>query len=58
MIRVAIEGEVERMTQLLTARVKELEERYARPLPAVEHEVDILNLKVEGHLKRLGLAWN
>jgi len=38
-IRAAIEGEVERLTQRLAARVKELEERYAKPLPALERDV-------------------
>ena len=29
-------AEVERVTQVLTARVKELEERYADPMPEIE----------------------
>ena len=32
-IREAIEGEMQRLTQQLAGRAKELEERYARPLP-------------------------
>ena len=56
-IRAAIEGEVERLTQRLAARVKELEERYAKPLPALEQEVEAFSAKVEGHLKKMGLAW-
>ena len=38
-LRAAIDGEVQRLTQQLAGRVKELEERYARPLPALEREV-------------------
>jgi type I restriction system adenine methylase HsdM len=56
-IRAAIEGEVERLPQRLAARVKELGERYAKPLPALEEDVEAFSAKVEGHLKKMGLAW-
>lgn len=56
-IRAAIEGEVERLTQRLAARVKELEERYAQPLPTLERDVETFSAKVEGHLKEMGLVW-
>jgi type I restriction enzyme M protein len=56
-IRAAIESEVRRLTQELAGRVKELEERYARPLPSLEQEVESLNAKVEGHLTKMGLVW-
>lgn len=49
-IRIVIEGEVQRLTQRLVVRVKELEERYARPLPEIERDVDMLSSKVEAHL--------
>jgi len=55
-IKIAIEGEVERLTQQLTGRVKELVERYARPLPELEREVVVFSGKVEGHLKQMGVA--
>ncbi len=55
-IRVAVEGEVQRLTQQLAGRVKELEERYVRPLPELEREVETFGAKVEGHLKRMGLS--
>jgi len=45
------------VTQQLAGRVKELEERYARPLPELEREVEAVSDKVEGHLKKMGLAW-
>ena len=54
-IHAAIEGEVQRLTQVLTARVQELEERYAQPLPALTSEVDEFSVKVEGHLQKMGL---
>ena len=56
-IRTAIEGEVERLTQRLASGVRELDERYAKPLPTLEEEEKALSAKVEGHLKRMGLAW-
>jgi len=52
----AIEEEVGRVAQRLTARVKELEERYAAPLPSIEAEVETLSERVAGHLARMGVA--
>ena len=54
-IHAAIDGEVQRLTQALTTRVQELEERYAQPLPALTSEVDEFSVKVEGHLQKMGL---
>jgi type I restriction enzyme M protein len=56
-IRGAIEGEVDRLTQKLAGRVKELEERYARPLPGLQREVEAFSTSVEEHLRKMGLAW-
>ncbi|OAI07597.1 type I restriction-modification system subunit M [Methylomonas methanica] len=50
-----IQAEIERVTQQLANRVKELEERYAEPLPAITQSVDVLSEKVAGHLKAMGL---
>ena len=55
-IRAAVDGEVQRVTQSFAARLKELDERYARPLPELEQEVAALGVKVEGHLRRMGVA--
>ena len=55
-IREAVEGEMQGLTQQLAGRAKELEERYARPLPELEQEVEAFGAKVEGHLKRMGLS--
>lgn len=52
-----IQAEIERVTQQLANRVKELEERYAEPLPAIIKAVDMLSDKVAGHLKAMGLEW-
>ena len=56
-IRVAIDGEVQRLTQVLANRVKELEERYAETLRQLEDDVDELSGKVEAHLKRMALVF-
>ena len=55
-IRDAIEGEMQQLTQRLAGRVKELEERYIRPLPELEREVEVFGAKVAGHLKRMGIS--
>jgi type I restriction enzyme M protein len=54
-IREVIEGEVQRLTNTLAGRVKELDERYAQPLPSIEDEVERLSQKVAGHLERMGV---
>jgi type I restriction enzyme M protein len=54
----AIGGEVERISQALTQRVKELAERYATPLPALGEQVADLERRVAAHLERMGFAWN
>ncbi len=54
----AIHGEMDRISQALTRRVKELSERYATPLPKLAAEVDILAARVDAHLKKMGFNWN
>jgi len=56
-IQAAIDVEVERLTQRLAGRVKELDERYARPLPELEREVEVFGAKVKEHLRRMGVEW-
>ena len=51
-------GEIERVTQQLANRIKELDERYAEPLPQLVDEVEALSSRVDEHLKRMGLVWN
>lgn len=52
-----IVAEIERVTQQLANRVKELEERYSEPLPEMTQSVEKLSDKVAGHLKAMGLEW-
>ncbi len=52
----AVQGEIERVTQQLATRIRELEERYAEPLPEIMQEVESLQAKVDEHLRRMGLT--
>ncbi|MDC3191817.1 type I restriction-modification system subunit M [Pseudoalteromonas elyakovii] len=53
-----IVSEIERVTQQMANRVKQLEERYSTPLPTLSNSVDDLSDKVAGHLKAMGLEWS
>jgi type I restriction enzyme M protein len=53
----AVQGELNRVSQTLTSRIRELAERYATPLPKLDHEVETLAAQVEGHLKKMGASW-
>jgi type I restriction enzyme M protein len=52
-----IHGEMERISQALTKRVKELAERYETPVPQMVRRVAELEAKVNGHLERMGFSW-
>lgn len=52
-----IHGEMDRVSQQLTRRVKELAERYDTPLPEVARCVAELESKVNRHLERMGFTW-
>ena len=54
-IQAIITSEVQRLMQALTDRVKELEERYAQGLSDLEQEVEALGVKVEAHLRKMGV---
>ena len=56
-LRAAVDGEVQRLTQQLAGRNQELDERYAQPLPVLERELKASSVKVEAHLKKMGLVW-
>ncbi len=51
----AVQGELDRVSQTLTGRVRELAERYATPLPQIVDDVAALAARVDGHLKKMGL---
>jgi type I restriction enzyme M protein len=54
----AIHGEMDRISQTLTQRVKELAERYDTPMPQMTSRVVELEAKVNRHLEKMGFAWN
>ncbi|RKU09796.1 type I restriction endonuclease subunit M [Candidatus Poribacteria bacterium] len=57
-IQAAVAGEVQRLTQNLTERVKELEERYAQTLPSLIQDVQEFSMKVEKHLSNMRVDWD
>jgi type I restriction enzyme M protein len=56
-LRAAMDGEAQRLIDTLARRVKDLQERFAKPLPALEHEALAFGAKVETHLRDMGLVW-
>ncbi|HRX60678.1 MAG TPA: N-6 DNA methylase [Candidatus Competibacter sp.] len=52
-----VQGELDRVSQTLTGRIRQLAERYATPLPQLTEEVETLTARMEEHLKRMGAAW-
>jgi type I restriction enzyme M protein len=57
MLAAAVEGELDRVSQALTGRVRQLAERYSAPLPQLTDEVAALAARVDGHLKKMGAVW-
>ncbi len=57
-LNAAIHGEMDRISQALTQRVKELAERYETPMPQQVRTVAELEAKVDRHLEKMGFLWN
>jgi len=53
----AVQGELDRVSQTLTGRLRQLAERYATPLPQLIDEVAALSARVDEHLKKMGAVW-
>jgi type I restriction enzyme M protein len=53
----AVQGELDRVSQTLTTRIRELAERYATPLPQLTDEVAALAARVDEQLKKMGAVW-
>jgi len=53
----AIHGELDRISQALTQRVKELSERYETSLSVATDKVAALEKKVDAHLEKMGFSW-
>jgi type I restriction enzyme M protein len=55
-LKTAIQGEITRVAQVLTRRVRDLGERYSAPLPRVLERVTDLESRVAHHLQKMGFA--
>ena len=53
----AVQGELDRVSQTLTGRIRQLVERYAIPLPKLTEDVKTLAARVDEHLKKMGAVW-
>jgi len=56
-LQAEVQQELQRISQTLAQRIRELAERYDTPLPKLEDEVAALSAKVEAHLKKMGAVW-
>lgn len=56
-IAAAVQSELDRISQALTGRIRQLSERYATPLPQITAEVETLAARVDEHLKKMGAVW-
>ena len=50
----AVQGELDRVSQTLTGRIRQLAERYATPLPKLVDELGTLAARVDEHLNTMG----
>ncbi len=55
-IKAGIGNEVQAVAQRLAGRVRELDDRYAEPLPTLEQNVADFSVQVTGHLKKMGVT--
>jgi type I restriction enzyme M protein len=54
----SVQSELDRVSQTLTSRIRQLAERYETPLPEIIDEVATLSARVGEHLKKMGVVWN
>jgi len=52
-----VQGELDRVSQTLTGRIRQLTERYETPLPKIIEDLEGLTTRVDGHLKKMGAVW-
>ena len=57
-LQARVQSELDRVSQALTGRVKQLTERYATPIPQLAAEVETMAARVDEHLKKMGFVWN
>jgi type I restriction enzyme M protein len=54
----SVNNEMQRISQRLTQRIKELAERYETPMPTLLNEVSQWEGKINAHLAKMGFAWS
>jgi type I restriction enzyme M protein len=53
-IETLVDGEMERISHKLAARIEELAQRYQTPLPLLAENIQTLTKTVDGHLEKMG----
>ena len=53
----SVQGELDRVSQTLTGRIRQLAKRYATPLPQLTIEVTTLASRVDEQLTKMGAVW-
>tara|TARA_R110002072_G_scaffold303107_2_gene493834 strand:- start:118094 stop:120556 length:2463 start_codon:yes stop_codon:yes gene_type:complete len=56
-LETAVQNELERVSQTLTGRLRELADRYAEPLPQLIEQAEQLSARVNKHLEKMGVSW-
>ena len=54
----SVQSELDRVSQTLTGRIRQLADRYAAPLPKITDEVENLATRVDKHLAKMGAVWD
>ena len=54
----AVQGELDRASQTLTGRIRQLAARYDTPMAKLQKEVEALTARVDHHLKQMRAAWS
>ena len=57
-LNAAVKGELDRVSQKLTGRIRQLAERYEVPFPQLVNVVSDLSARVDAHFKRMGATWS
>lgn len=55
-LEASVHSEWDRVSQALTGRIRELAERYEKPLPVLTGEIEVLAARVAAHLAKMGAA--
>ncbi len=53
-----VKTEMDRISQRLAGRIRELAERYETPIPKQHKVVEELTGKIDAHLEKMGFVWN